>query len=164
VLPGPLLDGLQTCRWFHCGAYVGKLLANGFTYSRISSSTGSTYFNLGFPSNRRAHGSSRFRSQAVKAAAPLFDKAGVSDSRDEGLIELKQPRDCSAFIHACRQLRYRHALKPSSKPSGQSIRWASRQSERMPSHCCKSVQICKLGETSSGAIFIGARRSTGTRS
>ena len=39
----------------------------------------------------------------VEAAAPLFDKAGVSDNRDDGFIVLKG--DCSAFIEACRQLR-----------------------------------------------------------
>ncbi len=42
----------------------------------------------------------------VEAATPLFEKAGVSDSRDEGFIALKKPADCSAFITDCRQLRY----------------------------------------------------------
>jgi catalase len=42
----------------------------------------------------------------VEAAAPLIGKAGVSDNRDEGCIALKNADDCSAFIAACRQLRY----------------------------------------------------------
>jgi catalase len=42
----------------------------------------------------------------VKAAEPLFEKAGVADSRDEGFILLKKPDDCSALVAACRQLRY----------------------------------------------------------
>jgi catalase len=42
----------------------------------------------------------------VEAAAPLFVKAGVSEDRDEGVIALKKPEDCAAFIDACRELRY----------------------------------------------------------
>jgi catalase len=41
----------------------------------------------------------------VEPAAILFGKAGVPESRDEGFILLKGA-DCSAFIAACRQLRY----------------------------------------------------------
>ena len=40
----------------------------------------------------------------VKAALPLFEKAGISDSRDDGFIALES-KDCSAFIAACRKLR-----------------------------------------------------------
>ena len=42
----------------------------------------------------------------AEAAAPLFEKAGVAEERDSGFIALKGPNDCSAFITACRQLRY----------------------------------------------------------
>jgi catalase len=42
----------------------------------------------------------------VEAAKPLFNKAGVSDNRDDGFIALKKASDCSIFIDACRQLRY----------------------------------------------------------
>ena len=42
----------------------------------------------------------------VEAAAPLFGKAGVPDTRDEGFVALQKPDDGSAFIAACRQLRY----------------------------------------------------------
>jgi catalase len=42
----------------------------------------------------------------VEAARPLFGKAGVSDNGDEGFIMLKNPADCSAFIDACRRLRF----------------------------------------------------------
>lgn len=42
----------------------------------------------------------------VDAATPLFAKAGVSDNHDEGVIALKKPTDCSAFITACRKLRH----------------------------------------------------------
>jgi catalase len=41
----------------------------------------------------------------VEAAAPLFDKAGVAN-RDEGMIALKTPKDCSRFLAACGELRY----------------------------------------------------------
>ena len=40
----------------------------------------------------------------VEAALPLFEKAGVSDSQDEGFVVLES-KDCSAFISACRELR-----------------------------------------------------------
>jgi catalase len=36
----------------------------------------------------------------------LFGKAGVAENRDEGFIALKSRDDCSAFVTACRQLRY----------------------------------------------------------
>ena len=39
-------------------------------------------------------------------AAMLFQKAGVAESRDEGFIILKGRDNCSAFVAACRQLRY----------------------------------------------------------
>lgn len=42
----------------------------------------------------------------VAAAAPLFEKAGVPDNRDEGCIPLKDQNDCSTFVQACRKLRY----------------------------------------------------------
>ena len=42
----------------------------------------------------------------TEGAAPLFQKAGVADSRDEGFIALNRPSDCSAFVAACRQVRY----------------------------------------------------------
>jgi catalase len=42
----------------------------------------------------------------VDAAAILFDKAGIPESRDEGFIALNGKDACSAFITACRQLRY----------------------------------------------------------
>jgi catalase len=42
----------------------------------------------------------------VEPATMLFDKAGISESRDEGFISLKAKDDCSAFVAACRQLRY----------------------------------------------------------
>jgi catalase len=41
-----------------------------------------------------------------KAALPLFGKAGVADSRDDGCIVLERPEDCAAFVAACRQLRF----------------------------------------------------------
>jgi catalase len=42
----------------------------------------------------------------VESAALLFEKAGVSETRDEGFVALKGPDDCSAFVSACRELRY----------------------------------------------------------
>jgi len=42
----------------------------------------------------------------VEAAMPLFDKAGVNDSRDDGVIALEGPEGCAAFIATCRQLRF----------------------------------------------------------
>jgi catalase len=42
----------------------------------------------------------------LEAATPLFEKAGISDSRDEGFFVLKKPADCTAFITECRQLRH----------------------------------------------------------
>jgi catalase len=41
----------------------------------------------------------------VEAAAPLLEKAGVYDSRDEGFIELDRRGGVAKFIEACRQLR-----------------------------------------------------------
>jgi catalase len=41
----------------------------------------------------------------VDAAATLFGNAGIPEKRDEGFIPLKGA-DCSAFIAACRQIRY----------------------------------------------------------
>ena len=41
----------------------------------------------------------------VEPAAMLFANAGVAD-RDEGFVALKGPGDCSAFVTACRELRY----------------------------------------------------------
>jgi catalase len=42
----------------------------------------------------------------VEAALPLFDKAGINDSRDDGVITLAGPEECAAFIETCRQLRF----------------------------------------------------------
>ena len=42
----------------------------------------------------------------TEPAAMLFGKAGVPESRDDGFIALKGSQECSAFIAACRQLRY----------------------------------------------------------
>jgi catalase len=42
----------------------------------------------------------------VEAALPLFRKAGVPDSRDDGCIALGGPEGCAAFITTCRQLRF----------------------------------------------------------
>jgi catalase len=42
----------------------------------------------------------------VQAASPLFTKAGVSESRDDGFIALEGSKACTAFIHKCRQLRF----------------------------------------------------------
>jgi catalase len=42
----------------------------------------------------------------VDPATIFIDKAGISESRDEGFITLKAKDDCSAFVAACRQLRY----------------------------------------------------------
>jgi catalase len=42
----------------------------------------------------------------VKAAMPLFEKAGVNDSRDDGVIALERPEECATFIATCRQLRF----------------------------------------------------------
>ena len=41
-----------------------------------------------------------------KAALPLFEKAGVSDSHDDGCIALDGPEGCAKFIATCRQLRF----------------------------------------------------------
>jgi catalase len=42
----------------------------------------------------------------VQAALPFFDKAGVSDSRDDGCLALAGPEACAAFVATCRQLRF----------------------------------------------------------
>jgi catalase len=42
----------------------------------------------------------------VKAALPLFGKAGVMDSRDDGCIALAGPEGCAQFIATCRALRF----------------------------------------------------------
>jgi catalase len=42
----------------------------------------------------------------VEAALPLFEKAGVLDSRDDGCMALEGPEGCVAFIAMCRQLRF----------------------------------------------------------
>jgi catalase len=42
----------------------------------------------------------------VEAALPLFAKAGVSESRDDGCIALAGPEGCAAFVATCRQLRF----------------------------------------------------------
>lgn len=40
------------------------------------------------------------------AAAHLFQKAGVAEEIDEGFIALSGKADCSAFVTACRKIRY----------------------------------------------------------
>jgi catalase len=42
----------------------------------------------------------------VEAALPLFGKAGVPESPDDGCIALAGPEDCAQFIARCRQLRF----------------------------------------------------------
>jgi catalase len=42
----------------------------------------------------------------VEAALPLFEKAGVADSRDDGCIALAGPQGCAHFVETCRQLRF----------------------------------------------------------
>src|SRR5262249_20475077 len=42
----------------------------------------------------------------VKEALPLFEKGGVSDSRDDGCIALEGAQGCAQFITTCRQLRF----------------------------------------------------------
>jgi catalase len=41
-----------------------------------------------------------------EAAAPLFQKAGLAEARDEGMVALRGKGDCAAFVNACRKLRY----------------------------------------------------------
>ena len=50
----------------------------------------------------------------VEAATPLFKKAGIDSSRDEGFISLDGSRSGSEFIAACRKLRFwtREAATP----------------------------------------------------
>jgi catalase len=40
------------------------------------------------------------------AASVLFQKAGLAESRDGGFIAIKSAGDCSAFVNACRKIRY----------------------------------------------------------
>jgi catalase len=42
----------------------------------------------------------------VKAALPLFEKAGVPKRGDDGCIELSGAESCSEFIKKCRQMRF----------------------------------------------------------
>ena len=42
----------------------------------------------------------------VKAALPLFAKAGVPDNGDDGCIALEGPEGCAQFMAMCRQLRF----------------------------------------------------------
>ncbi|QEH36440.1 Catalase C [Aquisphaera giovannonii] len=42
----------------------------------------------------------------VEAAEPLLEKAGVSSNVDAGFIPLKAPKDCKAFVTACRKVRF----------------------------------------------------------
>jgi catalase len=42
----------------------------------------------------------------VEAALPLFDKAGVPATADDGLIALKGEEGAAKFIAKCRQLRF----------------------------------------------------------
>jgi catalase len=41
----------------------------------------------------------------VNAALPLFEKAGIPGSLDEGFIALKGPKGVAQFVAACRKLR-----------------------------------------------------------
>ena len=41
----------------------------------------------------------------VKAAMPLFDRAGIADELDEGCIELTGAKSAAGFVIACRKLR-----------------------------------------------------------
>ena len=40
------------------------------------------------------------------AAAALFEKAGLPENRDHGFITINGESDCSAFVTACRKVRY----------------------------------------------------------
>jgi catalase len=42
----------------------------------------------------------------AKSAIPLFDKAGITDSLDDGCFALSSPKDVGGFIEALGQLRY----------------------------------------------------------
>ena len=42
----------------------------------------------------------------TRAAVALFEKAGVGGNRDQGFIALDGESDCSAFVTACRKVRY----------------------------------------------------------
>jgi catalase len=42
----------------------------------------------------------------VEAALPLFGKAGIADSRDDGCIALEGPESCAPFVATCRKLRF----------------------------------------------------------
>ena len=42
----------------------------------------------------------------TEAANPLFQKAAIAEARDQGFIALKSRNDCSAFVNACRKIRY----------------------------------------------------------
>ena len=42
----------------------------------------------------------------TEPAAQLFEKAGIAEERDQGFIALNGKNDCSAFIAACRKIRY----------------------------------------------------------
>jgi catalase len=42
----------------------------------------------------------------VEAALPLFGKAGIADSRDDGCIALAGPESCAPFVATCRKLRF----------------------------------------------------------
>lgn len=41
-----------------------------------------------------------------EAAWPLFEKAGIADEVDDGVIGLEKPADAAAFVKACRALRF----------------------------------------------------------
>jgi catalase len=42
----------------------------------------------------------------TRAATALFEKAGIGEKRDAGFLALNSETDCSAFVSACRQVRY----------------------------------------------------------
>ncbi|HEY0525743.1 MAG TPA: hypothetical protein VGD08_20290 [Stellaceae bacterium] len=42
----------------------------------------------------------------VGTALPLLQKAGAAEEPDAGMIELKGPNDATAFVRACRSLRF----------------------------------------------------------
>jgi catalase len=51
----------------------------------------------------------------VGPATILFQKAGISENHDEGFVALNGKDDCSAFVEACRKLRYWERSRKLSK-------------------------------------------------
>jgi catalase len=42
----------------------------------------------------------------VRAALPLFEKAGIADAMDEACIELTGPKSVTTFLSACKRVRH----------------------------------------------------------